>query len=96
MEFDPMGFTVTVALGPEVKLRPREAKLLACLMRHAGRILPRAALLRQVWGVDDERGNKTLDVHIGRLRKKLEATVSARRYIRTVRGVGYSFARLDQ
>ena len=70
-------------------LTRKEYALLALLVQHAGEIIPREALLMQVWGYSPEIRTRTLDVHIRRLRKKLE--VYADQYIETIFGIGYRF-----
>jgi DNA-binding response OmpR family regulator len=67
----------------------KEYELLALLVQHAGEIVPRAALLRQVWGYSTKLRTRTLDVHMHRLRRKLGPY--AERYIETVLGIGYRF-----
>jgi DNA-binding response OmpR family regulator len=76
--------------GMPLTLTPREFDLLAHLVRHPGRTWTRAQLLEQVWGFDFEGDERTVDVHITRLRAKLEQH-GASRYIETVWGVGYRF-----
>lgn len=70
-------------------LTRKEYELLALLVRHAGEIIPREALLMHVWGYGAEIRTRTLDVHVRRLRKKLGGY--AGRYIETIFGVGYRF-----
>jgi DNA-binding response OmpR family regulator len=70
-------------------LTHKEYDLLALLVRHAGEIIPRDALLLQVWGYGVEVKTRTLDVHVRRLRKKLGGY--AETYIETIFGVGYRF-----
>ncbi len=70
------------------KLSPREFDLLACLLRHPRRVMPREAILEEVWGFDFARGDSVLDVYIGYIRTKTEAGGEPR-LIHTVRGVGY-------
>jgi DNA-binding response OmpR family regulator len=62
-------------------------------MGHQGEVVTRAQLFDEVWGTDWLGDTRTLDVHIRWLREKLEDNPSDPRYIRTVRGVGYRFAR---
>jgi DNA-binding response OmpR family regulator len=76
----------------EIELSQREFDLLACLMHSAGVVLSRDLLLQRVWGSSFERSNRTIDVHIRWLREKLEMDPSDPQLIRTVRGIGYSFA----
>jgi DNA-binding response OmpR family regulator len=82
--------------GQAVELRPKEFDLLAALMSQAGHAFERDELLDAVWGVDWIGDTRTLDVHIRRLRQALEDDPSDPRYISTVRGRGYRFARPDE
>ncbi len=75
--------------GQRIVLTRKEYDLLALLVRHAGEIIPREALLMRVWGYSTEIRTRTLDVHIRRLRKKLG--VYADQYIETIFGIGYRF-----
>jgi two-component system response regulator RegX3 len=72
-----------------IDLTPREFELLACLMRHNGRVLSRDQLLRQAWGWEIVVETKTVDTHIKRLRDKLEAAGVNPEIVETVRGYGY-------
>jgi DNA-binding response OmpR family regulator len=72
-----------------MSLTRKEYDLLALLVRHSGQIVPRDALLMQVWGYSTEIRTRTLDVHVRRLRKKLGGY--ADRYIETIFGIGYRF-----
>jgi len=72
-----------------IDLTPREFELLACLMRHNGKVLSRDALLRQAWGWEIVVETKTVDTHIKRLRDKLEAAGVDPEIVETVRGYGY-------
>jgi len=81
---------VTVA-GEAVQLPLKEFELLELLLRNAGRVLTRGQLIDRVWGADYVGDTKTLDVHVKRLRSKIEPEPSAPRYIVTVRGLGYKF-----
>ena len=74
----------------EVNLGPTEFRLLDFLMERPGRVFSRAQLLDGVWGLSSEIDERTVDVHIGRLRKALSRG-RERDPIRTVRGAGYSF-----
>jgi two-component system, OmpR family, phosphate regulon response regulator PhoB len=74
----------------EVKLGPTEFRLLECLMRSPGRVYGRDQLLDQVWGREVEIDDRTVDVHVGRLRKAVTAKDETDP-IRTVRGAGYAF-----
>jgi two-component system response regulator RegX3 len=77
--------------GMSVQLPLKEFELLEVLLRNAGRVLTRMQLIDRVWGADYVGDTKTLDVHVKRLRAKIEPTPSAPRYIITVRGLGYKF-----
>ena len=75
-----------------VNLTPIEFDLLLALARHHGKVLSREQLIEQVWGYDYYGDDRVVDVHIGRLRKKLdEAAAGMGKRIATVRGVGYRF-----
>ena len=75
--------------GGRLALTRKEYDLLALLVQHAGEIIPRDALLMQVWGYGTEIRTRTLDVHVRRLRKKLGGY--ADQYIETIFGIGYRF-----
>jgi two-component system alkaline phosphatase synthesis response regulator PhoP len=75
---------VTVA-GRDVDLTPKEFELLACLLGNTGLVLTREQLLDRVWGMEFPGGTRTVDVHVGQLRRKLERPD----LIRTVRALGY-------
>jgi len=77
--------------GEEVKVPRKEFELLELLMESAGRVLTREALLDRVWGADYVGDTKTLDVHIKRLRTKIEPDPGQPVLITTIRGVGYRF-----
>ena len=72
-----------------MNLTRKEYDLLALLVQHAGEIIPREALLMQIWGYGAEIRTRTLDVHVRRLRKKLGSY--ADQYIETIFGIGYRF-----
>ena len=76
--------------GRELHLGPTEFRLLEFLMQKPGRVYSRALLLDSVWGLDAEIDERTVDVHMGRLRRTI-ARGRERDPIRTVRGSGYSF-----
>ena len=78
--------------GEEVHLRRKEFELLRLLVENSGRVLTRDVLIDRVWGTDYIGDTKTLDVHIKRLRSRIEADPSNPVLITTVRGVGYRFA----
>ena len=77
--------------GGSVQLPLKEFELLELLLRNAGRVLTRGQLIDRVWGADYVGDTKTLDVHVKRLRSKVEPEPSAPRFIVTVRGLGYKF-----
>ena len=77
--------------GELVNLPRKEFHLLQVLMQRAGRVLPRDVLLREVWGSDFFGDTKTLDVHIKRLRAKVEADPNQPTQSLNVRGVGYRY-----
>ncbi|MEX2107103.1 MAG: response regulator transcription factor [Solirubrobacterales bacterium] len=76
----------------ELELSRKEFDLLAELMRHAGRVVRREDLMSEVWDTNWFGSTKTLDVHVGWLRRKLGDDPSHPTYIETVRGVGFRFA----
>ncbi|HET8659728.1 MAG TPA: response regulator transcription factor [Micromonosporaceae bacterium] len=82
---------VVTVNGDPVQLPLKEFELLELLLRNAGRVLTRGQLIDRVWGADYVGDTKTLDVHVKRLRSKLEPEPSAPRFIVTVRGLGYKF-----
>ncbi len=82
--------TVTVS-GEPVSLPLKEFELLEMLLRNAGRVLTRGQLIDRVWGSDYVGDTKTLDVHIKRLRAKIEQDPSNPTVIVTVRGLGYKY-----
>ena len=75
--------------GEQVALPLKEFDLLEFLLRNAGRVLTRAQLIDRVWGSDYVGDTKTLDVHVKRLRAKLEPDPATPKYLLTVRGLGY-------
>ena len=82
--------TVTVS-GIATSLPLKEFELLEMLLRNAGRVLTRMQLIDRVWGSDYVGDTKTLDVHVKRLRAKIEPDPANPRHIVTVRGLGYKF-----
>jgi two-component system, OmpR family, response regulator RegX3 len=82
--------TVVVA-GEPISLPLKEFELLEMLLRNTGRVLTRSQLIDRIWGSDYVGDTKTLDVHIKRLRAKIETDPSNPRHIQTVRGLGYKF-----
>jgi two-component system phosphate regulon response regulator PhoB len=89
IELDKETRRVTRA-GRELHLGPTEFRLLECLMQKPGRVHSRSQLLDQVWGSTAEIDERTVDVHVGRLRKALVQGDEADP-LRTVRGAGYAF-----
>ena len=77
--------------GELVDFRPKEFELLETLLVRKGRLAPRRLLLEEVWGMPFFGDPKTLDVHIRRLREKVERTPRTPEWIVTVRGLGYKF-----
>ncbi len=77
----------------QIALPLKEFELLEFLMRNAGRVLTRIQLIDRVWGSDYVGDTKTLDVHIKRLRAKIEKDPANPEYIQTVRGMGYKMER---
>jgi two-component system, OmpR family, response regulator RegX3 len=72
----------------------KEFEVLHLLLANAGRVLTREVLIDRVWGSDYVGDTKTLDVHIKRLRSKVEVDPSAPKRIVTIRGLGYKYERL--
>jgi len=77
--------------GERIKLALKEFELLEMLLRNAGRVMTRGQLIDRIWGSDYVGDTKTLDVHIKRLRNKIEPDPANPRYLITVRGLGYKF-----
>ena len=77
--------------GATISLPLKEFELLELLLRNAGRVLTRGQLIDRVWGADYVGDTKTLDVHVKRLRAKVEEEPSNPRHLVTVRGLGYKF-----
>ena len=90
VQLDPAGHEVTVR-GDVVELPLKEFAVLEMLLARAGKVVTRDALIDGVWGHDYVGDTKTLDVHIKRLRSKVEADPSRPERIITVRGVGYKY-----
>lgn len=93
LELDTAGHRV-VSSGREIKLGPTEYRLLHFLMTHPERVYTRAQLLDRVWGANVYVEERTVDVHVRRLRKALSDS-GADSYIQTVRGAGYRFSARD-
>ena len=84
-----------VRAGRPIDLQPREFKLLEVLMRHAGQVMTRTMLLEKVWDYRFDPQTNVIDVHISRLRQKIDRG-HAQALIQTVRGAGYSLRAPDQ
>jgi two-component system response regulator RegX3 len=80
---------VVTVNGEETKLPLKEFELLEMFLRNPGRVLTRGQLIDRVWGSDYVGDTKTLDVHVKRLRAKIETDPGAPSYLVTVRGLGY-------
>jgi two-component system response regulator RegX3 len=87
---DPERHEVVIR-GEHVSLPLKEFELLEILLANAGRVLPRDTLIDRVWGTDYVGDTKTLDVHVKRLRAKVEPDPSAPTRIVTIRGLGYKY-----
>lgn len=91
------GITVNTSLrevsrdGRPIELTLKEYELLLHLLKNRARVVSREELLTKVWGIDFVGETRTLDMHIGTLRKKLSDDAENARLIKTVRGVGYRF-----
>jgi two-component system OmpR family response regulator len=88
LEMDLLKRTVRRA-GREIDLQPREFKLLECLMRNAGQVVTRTMLLENVWDYHFDPQTNVIDVHVSRLRQKIDKGFE-RPLLHTVRGAGYS------
>jgi DNA-binding response OmpR family regulator len=75
----------------EIRLTRKEFELLSCLMAHAGEIVPRDVLMRDVWQATFWTSSKTIDVHVGWVRRKLGDDRHPHRLITTIRGKGLRF-----
>jgi DNA-binding response OmpR family regulator len=78
--------------GREIEVTPAEFKILACLCAEPGRVFPRQKLLEEAFGFDHYALDRTVDVHVMNLRRKIEADAAAPAYLLTVYGVGYKMA----
>jgi two-component system response regulator RegX3 len=90
VRLDPERHEVEIR-GEPVRLPLKEFELLEILLANAGRVLPRDTLIDRVWGTDYVGDTKTLDVHIKRLRAKVEKDPSVPTRIVTIRGLGYKY-----
>jgi two-component system response regulator RegX3 len=91
---DPEAHRLTVR-GQEIAVPLKEFEVLHLLLANAGRVLTREVLIDRVWGSDYVGDTKTLDVHIKRLRSKIEIDPSAPTRIVTIRGLGYKYERVS-
>ena len=91
IRLDPDRHEVTVR-GEPVDVPPKEFALLELLLRNVGRVLTREVLIDRLWGADYVGDTKTLDVHIKRLRGRVEHDPHQPELIVTIRGVGYKFS----
>lgn len=82
---------VVTVNGGSVSLPLKEFELLELLLRNAGRVLTRMQLIDRIWGADYVGDTKTLDVHVKRLRSKIEPDPGSPKHLVTVRGLGYKF-----
>ena len=85
LELDEETFIVK-KLGEELELPRKEFQILALLMSKPGKVFSREVIFRKIWGADVIVGNRTIDVHIRKLREKI-----GDQYIKTVKGIGYKF-----
>jgi two-component system, OmpR family, response regulator RegX3 len=92
VSLDPEEHRVSVS-GTELALPLKEFELLHILLANAGRVLPRETLIDRVWGNDYVGDTKTLDVHVKRLRSKIEVDPAMPTRIVTIRGLGYKYER---
>lgn len=90
LSIDPQRLSVTVA-GQPVALTPLEWKLLWVLAESSGRVLSRDVIFHRVWGGDRGHGDRSVDVLVRRLRRKIDETPGAFTYVQTQHGVGYRF-----
>ena len=77
--------------GERIRLALKEFELLEMLLRNTGRVMTRGQLIDRIWGADYVGDTKTLDVHVKRLRTKIEPDPANPKYLVTVRGLGYKF-----
>ena len=82
--------------GRDVELTLKEFELLRLLLENAGKVVRRQKLINEVWDTNWFGSEKTLDVHVSSLRKKLGDDAAAPRYIHTVRGIGFRFSSPDE
>ena len=89
LSIDPAG-RIAIRSGREVQLTAKEFDILITLAQSAGRVIPRGDLYERAWGEELLEDDHTLEVHINKIRSKLEGE-DGQRYITTVRGIGYKF-----
>ena len=89
IRFDPISHCVTIA-GEEITLGPTEYRLLHFFLKHQNRVFSRDQILDFVWGANVYLDERTIDVHIRRLRKSI-AVAGCDQYVQSVRGAGYRF-----
>jgi DNA-binding response OmpR family regulator len=77
--------------GRETRLTPKQTRLLEVFLHNPGKLMTRAALIRQVWHTDYTGDTRTLDVHMSWLRRAIEPDRRRPKYLRTIRGMGYRF-----
>ena len=94
LRLDPATYEVTLN-GRPVDLTAREFDLLRLLMRHPNRVFTRDFLLEHLWGHDFYGSTRTVDMHVSRLREKIEDDPASPTYIATVRGVGFKLRAAD-
>ena len=80
--------------GRTIDLQPREFRLLEYLMRHSGQVVTRTMMLENVWGYHFDPQTNVIDVHISRLRQKIDRDFD-KPLVHTIRGVGYSLRAPD-
>jgi two-component system response regulator RegX3 len=93
ISIDPEQHIVTIR-GEVTKLPLKEFELLYILMSNAGRVLTRETLIDRVWGTDYFGDTKTLDVHVKRLRAKIEKEPAEPQLVVTIRGLGYKYEKI--
>jgi two-component system alkaline phosphatase synthesis response regulator PhoP len=77
--------------GRLVEMSARELKLLKYMIEHRGEVIPRDRLLDEVWGYDEAPMTRTVDMHVAKLRKKIEVKPHDPQFLLTIHGLGYKF-----
>jgi two-component system response regulator RegX3 len=90
VELDPASHVV-LSRGEPIQLTPKEFELLELLLQRKGRLLTRQFLIEEIWGPGYVGDTKTLDVHVKRVRQKIEPDPHHPRHLLTIRGLGYKF-----